>query len=64
MVTAISRVDKLNELKGCERLIPLRAVIEVDKVQIIDMLNRLEIPEENRMIHTDEFSDVTHKEVV
>ena len=63
LVTGISRVDKIRQLEGCDRLIPLKAVIEVDKVQIIDMLNRLEIPLENRMIHTDEDADVTQKEI-
>ena len=59
LVTGISRIDLITKLKGCETLIPLPAVINIDKAHVIDMLNSLEIPEENRMIHTDEDENVT-----
>ena len=59
LFTGISRVDKINKLPGCETLVPLPAVINKDKAHVIDMLDRLEIPKENRMIHTDEIADVT-----
>ena len=57
-VNFVTRTDKLNTMEGCETLIPLPKILSIDKQHVIELMNRMEIPPENRLIHEDEESDV------